>query len=72
MIGSLEKLLDSFTFNGEDIIRVAAVLLNVLQLHCFSAISSLLKGSAIYSKMLEYLTKEEAESIGEDAICRIL
>jgi hypothetical protein len=53
-------LLDSFTFNGEDIVRVAAVLLNVLQLHCFSTISSLLKGSAIYSKLLEYLTKEEA------------
>ena len=51
---------------------MAAVLLNVLQLHCFEAISALLKGSVIYTKLLEYLTQDEAESIGEDAICRIL
>lgn len=65
-------MLDSFTFNGEDIVKVASVLLNILQLHCFEAISTLLKGSGIYKKLLEYLTNEEAESIGEEAICRIL
>jgi hypothetical protein len=72
IINSLEKLLDCFTFSGEDIIRVAAIMQNILKMHCFDAITTLLQASSIYRKLLEYLTSEEAESIGEEAICRIL